>query len=58
MRKLPYEKLDDEDFAIMQSVLEKRNAKYKRNELYAKNAHSIIKEMSYEKPIKSDGTKQ
>lgn len=34
MRQLPYQPFDDEDLKILQSSIEKKDAKYKRNVLY------------------------
>ena len=58
MRKLPYHQYDEEDLEIMQSIINKKDAKYRKNETYI-NASKNIPIRTYDKPPKlNNGTEQ
>ena len=58
MRKLPYKPYDKEDYQVMQQLVDERNKKYRRNEVYVQTSKEVIIQRPYDKLKKEDNGQQ
>jgi len=49
MRKLPFQKLDEEDYQIIDKIIQEKDKKFRPNESYIRTSKEIIIQRPYDK---------